>query len=95
MNCSVTASAAKLASATPLPATMMHIYAGNMTEHVTADHVKIGQNLTLVVELEQQQQPVFGMKVTDCSVRDGLGWGEQMLLNEQGSVIISHSVFQH
>ena len=51
-------------------------------EHVTAENVKIGDPLTLVVALDQQE--IFGMKVTDCSVRDGLGWSEQVLLNDQG-----------
>ena len=66
----------------PLPATVMHIYAGDSMEHVTAENVKIGDPLTLVVALDQQE--IFGMKVTDCSVRDGLGWSEQVLLNDQG-----------
>jgi len=66
----------------PLPGTVMHIYAGDSMEHVTAENVKIGDPLTLVVALDQQE--IFGMKVTDCSVRDGLGWSEQVLLNDQG-----------
>lgn len=27
---------------------------------------------------------VYGMKVTNCLVRDGLNWGEQPLLNDEG-----------
>lgn len=71
-----------LATSSPLPGTMMHIYAGEATDHVAAESVKIGDLLTLLVELEQQD--VFGMTVADCAVRDGLGWSEQQLFNDQG-----------
>lgn len=27
---------------------------------------------------------VIGIRVTDCTVRDGLGWGEQRLINNNG-----------
>ena len=67
---------------TPLPETMMHIYAGDSTDHIAAENMRIGDNLTLVVTLEEQ--PVFGMTVFDCIVRDGLGWSEQLLYNDQG-----------
>lgn len=60
----------------------MHIYAGDAVNHVPAENVKIGDLLTLTVALEKQ--PVFGMTVADCTVRDGLGWSEQQLYNDQG-----------
>lgn len=75
-----------LATTSPLPGSMMHIYAGEATDHVAAESVKIGDLLTLLVELEQQD--VFGMTVADCTVRDGLGWSEQQLFNDQGYVLI-------
>ena len=61
---------------------MMHIYAGEAIDHIPAENVKIGDLLTLTVALEKQQ--TFGMTVADCTVRDGLGWSEQQLYNEQG-----------
>ena len=29
-------------------------------------------------------QDIYGMLVNNCTVRDGLGWGEELLINEQG-----------
>ena len=60
----------------------MRIFLGNPDEDFVAEKVKIGDPLTLVVALEEQD--VYGMKITDCSVKDGIGWGEQMLYNSQG-----------
>lgn len=62
----------------------MHIYAGDVHDHIPAENVKIGDMLTLVVALDKQE--IFGMSVADCTVRDGLGWSEQILYNEQGYV---------
>ncbi|KAI9553996.1 hypothetical protein GHT06_019267 [Daphnia sinensis] len=72
----------KLDTTSPLPGTMMHIYAGDAVNHVPAENVKIGDPLTLKVALDQQE--VYGMTVADCTVRDGLGWSEQLLYNDQG-----------
>lgn len=72
----------KLATTSPLPGTMMHIYAGDYVDHIPAENVKIGDLLTLVVALDKQD--VFGLTVADCSVRDGLGWSDQPLYNDQG-----------
>ncbi|XP_053677610.1 cuticlin-4 [Anopheles nili] len=47
-----------------------------------AENVKIGDPLTLVINIDQQEQ--YGLHVTDCLVRDGLGWGEQKLINDEG-----------
>lgn len=47
-----------------------------------ADSVKIGDPLKLVVNIDKQEQ--YGLHVTDCLVRDGLGWGEQRLIDKQG-----------
>jgi hypothetical protein len=29
---------------------------------------------------------VYGLRISDCLVRDGLGWGEQRLIDEEGWV---------
>lgn len=81
LNISV-ADTAHLKTNLPLPNTMMHIYAGDSKDHMVAENVKIGDLLTLVVEIENQDK--FGMSVADCTVRDGLGWSEQVLFNDQG-----------
>ncbi|XP_065576969.1 cuticlin-4-like [Artemia franciscana] len=69
-------------SVTAIPPSTMRIFLGNPDEDFVAEKVKIGDPLTLVVALEEQD--VYGMKITDCSVKDGIGWGEQMLYNSQG-----------
>ncbi|KAH8254083.1 hypothetical protein KR032_008341 [Drosophila birchii] len=63
----------------PMPGCHMKIY---NVEHKIADDVKIGDPLTLVISIDRQQ--VYGLHVTDCIVRDGLGWGEQRLVGEDG-----------
>lgn len=80
------ADTAHLKTNLPLPSTMMHIYAGDSKDHVVAENVKIGDLLTLVVQIEKQDK--FGFSVAECTVRDGLGWSEQRLFNDQGYEII-------
>ncbi|XP_043645823.1 uncharacterized protein LOC122615054 [Drosophila teissieri] len=63
----------------PMPGCHMKIY---NDEHKIADDVKIGDPLTIVISIDKQQ--VYGLHVTDCIVRDGLGWGEQRLVGEDG-----------
>lgn len=55
---------------------------GKVLREVSAEHVKIGDELQLVISLEDQD--VYGMLVTDCLVRDGLNWGEQQLIDQFG-----------
>lgn len=62
----------------PMPACHMKIFRGEKL----ADNVKIGDPLMLVVNIDKQEQ--YGLHVTDCLVRDGLGWGEQRLIDNQG-----------
>lgn len=62
----------------PMPGCHMKIYAGNSV----AENVKIGDPLTLKINIDKQS--VYGLHVTDCLVRDGLGWGEQRLVNSDG-----------
>jgi hypothetical protein len=62
----------------PMPACHMKIY----SENKLADNVKIGDPLKLIVSVDKQEK--YGLHVTDCLVRDGLGWGEQKLIDESG-----------
>lgn len=47
-----------------------------------AESVKIGDPLTLVISIDNQD--TYGLRITECLVRDGLGWGEQRLINGEG-----------
>lgn len=62
----------------PMPACHMKIYSGEKL----AENVKIGDPLKLMVNIDKQEN--FGLHVTDCLVRDGLGWGEQKLIDDHG-----------
>lgn len=62
----------------PMPGCHMKIFSGN----TVAENVKIGDPLKLIVNIDKQS--VYGLHVTDCLVRDGLGWGEQKLVNGLG-----------
>lgn len=63
----------------PMPGCHMKIY--NEEKHI-AENVKIGDPLTIVINIDKQD--IYGLHVTDCLVRDGLGWGEQRLVGEDG-----------
>lgn len=65
-----------------MPGCSMKIYAGDASNHVVAENVKIGDPLSLVVSIDHQD--IYGIRVTDCVVKDGLGWGEQKLIDEDG-----------
>lgn len=58
----------------PMPGCHMKIYSG---ENI-AENVKIGDPLKLKIYIDKQN--VYGMHIMDCNVRDGLGWGEQNLV---------------
>lgn len=62
----------------PMPRCHMKIFSGNSV----AESVKIGDPLTLQINIDKQNE--YGLRVTDCLVRDGLGWGEQRLVNSKG-----------
>ncbi|KAJ8926135.1 hypothetical protein NQ315_009992 [Exocentrus adspersus] len=66
----------------PMPGCSMKIFSGDPLQKEVAENVKIGDPLTLVVSIDHQ--PTYGIQVTDCLVRDGLGWGEQKLINREG-----------
>ena len=69
----------------PMPGCTMKIFNGDPTRHQVAENVKIGDPLTLVISIDKQE--MFGLRISDCLVRDGLGWGEQRLINEEGYVL--------
>lgn len=60
----------------------MKIFSGDPSLKEVAENVKIGDPLTLQVALDDQD--IYGIRVTDCLVRDGLGWGEQKLISDDG-----------
>lgn len=61
-----------------MPGCHMKIY----SDGKLAESVKIGDQLEIVVNIDEQD--VYGLHVTDCIVRDGLGLGEQKLIDEYG-----------
>ena len=65
-----------------MPSSSMRIYRGEPVNAVVAEEVKIGDPLTLVVTIDDQD--IYGMQITECTVKDGLGWSEQGLINEDG-----------
>ncbi|XP_041981626.1 uncharacterized protein LOC121735022 [Aricia agestis] len=65
-----------------LPSVSMKIYKGDPEDNEVASNVRIGDTLTLVVSLEKQRN--YGLLVSECSVRDGLGWAEQSLIADDG-----------
>ncbi|KAI4483012.1 hypothetical protein M0802_013512, partial [Mischocyttarus mexicanus] len=71
-----------LQATAPMPGCTMKIFSGDPTKHQVAENVKIGDPLTLVISIDKQE--MFGLKISDCLVRDGLGWGEQRLINSEG-----------
>ncbi|KAK0175305.1 hypothetical protein PV327_009065 [Microctonus hyperodae] len=74
-----------LQSTAPMPGCTMKIFSGDPTRHHVAENVKIGDPLSLVISIDKQE--MFGLKISDCIVRDGLGWGEQRLINDEGCPI--------
>lgn len=66
----------------PMPACTMKIFQEISDQEFIAENVKIGERLTLVIKIDVQD--IYGMKVTNCLVRDGLNWGEQPLINNEG-----------
>merc|ERR1719507_2218621 len=71
-----------LTATAAMPSSSMRIFYGEASEGLVAENVKIGDPLSLVISIDEQD--IFGMHVTQCLVRDGLGWSEQGLINEEG-----------
>lgn len=69
-----------------MPLCTMKIFSANdLSREVTAENVRIGDELQLVISLDDQD--VYGMMVTNCLVRDGMNWGEQPLIDDFGCPI--------
>jgi hypothetical protein len=62
----------------PMPACHMKIYSHDKL----AENVKIGDPLKLIINIDKQE--LYGLHITDCLVRDGIGWGEQKLIDSHG-----------
>ena len=45
----------------------------------------LGDPLTMVISIDHQD--IYGMHVSECYVRDGLGWSDQGLINDEGQYI--------
>lgn len=73
---------APLLATAAMPSTNMKIYRGEPVEGRVAESVKIGDPLTLVISIDNQD--IYGMHISGCYVRDGLGWSEQGLINDEG-----------
>jgi len=71
-----------LTATAAMPSSSMRIFYGEPSEGLVAENVKIGDPLALVVSIDDQD--IYGMHVTSCSVRDGLGWSDQDLINTEG-----------
>lgn len=74
--------ATALTATAPMPGCFMRLYAGDSSDKQVAENVRIGDPLTLSISLDDQE--IYGMYITDCLVRDGLGWGKQDLINSEG-----------
>ena len=60
----------------------MKIFRGEAVDGRVAESVKIGDPLTMVISIDNQD--IYGMHITGCYVRDGLGWSDQGLINDEG-----------
>ncbi|VVC34664.1 Hypothetical protein CINCED_3A021779 [Cinara cedri] len=76
---------ASLIEASKLPTCTMKIFSGKTVKHDVAENVKIGDPLTMVISINSED--TFGLFITDCLVRDGLGWGDQRLIDNYGCSI--------
>ncbi|KAG8228461.1 hypothetical protein J437_LFUL009112 [Ladona fulva] len=92
-----------IAATAPMPGCSMKIFAGEPNLKKVAENVRIGDPLSLVISIEDEEEegaekvkedseedtddislPAYGIWITECLVRDGLGWGEQNLIDSNG-----------
>lgn len=64
-----------------MPSCTMKIFRSGHDDNI-AETVKIGDKLIMVIEIDQQD--MYGMKITNCVVRDGMNIAEQQLIDESG-----------
>ena len=65
-----------------MPSSTLKIYRGEPVDGRVAESVKIGDPLTMVISIDNQD--IYGMHISACYVRDGLGWSDQNLINDEG-----------
>uniref|UniRef100_A0A6G1SIX7 Cuticlin-1 n=1 Tax=Aceria tosichella TaxID=561515 RepID=A0A6G1SIX7_9ACAR len=83
LNVNLTQSTPSVMGSASMPSCTMRIYSSNDLSHeVSAENVRIGDELQLIINLDDQD--VYGMLVTNCLVRDGMNWGEQPLIDDHG-----------
>jgi len=68
-----------------MPSSSLRIYRGEPVDGRVAESVKIGDPLTMVISIDNQD--IYGMHISACYVRDGLGWSDQNLINDEGCPI--------
>jgi hypothetical protein len=61
---------------------MLIYFGGAAGETQVAENVRIGDPLTLEIQLDPQE--IYGFKISACWVRDGMNQGEQRLIDEYG-----------
>lgn len=66
-----------------MPIVTMRIFDADTTRIVVADNVKIGDPLSIVINMNDTDR-LYGLYITDCSVQDGLGWSQQHLIDAYG-----------
>lgn len=64
----------------PMPSCTMKIFRKGRSD--VAEAVKIGDKLVMIIEIDHQE--MYGMRVSNCFVRDGLNMAEQLLIDYQG-----------
>lgn len=74
------ASTTPLLATASMPSCTMKIFRSGRDD--VAESVKIGDKLIMVIEIDQQD--MYGMKITNCVVRDGMNKAEQLLINDLG-----------
>lgn len=71
---------APLLATASMPSCTMKIFRSGRDD--VAETVKVGDKLIMVIEIDQQD--MYGMRITNCVVRDGMNVAEQPLINDVG-----------
>lgn len=66
-----------------MPMCTMKIY--RIDQDNVAESVRVGDKLVMVIEIDRQD--MYGMRISNCLVRDGLNKAEQLLINDLGCPI--------
>lgn len=73
-------STAPLLATASMPMCTMKIY--RIDQDNVAESVRVGDKLVMVIEIDKQD--MYGMRISNCVVRDGMNKAEQLLINDQG-----------